>query len=284
MLPRLVPTFIESSGALIFALLHRPAQAGDCVIVVPPFAEEMNKCRKMVTEVAGELVRQGKAVLLVDLFGTGDSEGDFEQGDWNRWKNDLRQAMAWANSQGHPVNGMLAIRLGCALGAEVAREDGMALRQTVFWQPVADGSRLLDQFLRLRVAAAMMEADRKESTTGLRQRLERGESIEVAGYMLSPTLAAQLDSVRLEKHLGAHLGRLHCIEVVRSPGTPAPVPVTKLVDAAAKKTEATLDTVCGAPFWSSVEILVNPPLIRQTTAFLSGQQHSVAGLAAATVG
>jgi hypothetical protein len=48
---------------------------------VPPFAEEMNKSRRMIAEVGRRLEGSGVGMLLVDLFGTGDSEGEFAQAD-----------------------------------------------------------------------------------------------------------------------------------------------------------------------------------------------------------
>ena len=54
--------------------------------MVPPFAEEMNKCRPMVTEVALGLAESGIASIVPDLYGTGDSGGDFSEGDWETWQ------------------------------------------------------------------------------------------------------------------------------------------------------------------------------------------------------
>ena len=50
--------FIDGAKGPIFVLAREPA-AGvrGCVLVVPPFAEEMNKCRRMVTEVASSACR-----------------------------------------------------------------------------------------------------------------------------------------------------------------------------------------------------------------------------------
>jgi exosortase A-associated hydrolase 2 len=209
--------------------------------------------------------------VLVDPYGTGDSDGDFSQGDWQRWQADLRQAVAWCAEEGLEVDRLLGVRLGCALGAQLARDAIPGIAHTVFWQPVLDGSRFLDQFLRLRVAASMMEQDRKESTADLRARFAAGEIVEVAGYGIAPQLAAQLDRVRLHELIGPHLGRVHWIEVVRSEATPPPAPATKAIDAArAAGMNVTLYPIAGEPFWSSVEIVRIPALIERTVAALAG--------------
>jgi exosortase A-associated hydrolase 2 len=270
---RLVPRFLGESGRRVFALLRLPAAAPrSCVLIVPPFAEEMNKTRKLMTDVAAALARRGVATLLVDLFGTGDSEGDFAQADWTRWHADLELAAAWSESEGGRVDGLLAVRLGCVLGAEFAQrrqQRQQRIVRSVFWQPVLDGSRFLDQLLRLRVAASMMEQDQKETTAGLRARLASGEALEIAGYSLSSALAAQLDAARLEQWLGNHLGTLEWIEVVRSAEAAAPVPSIKAAERArAQGLEVTLTPVPGEPFWSSVEIVQIPALVERTVATL----------------
>jgi exosortase A-associated hydrolase 2 len=265
-----VPRFLGGDGERVFTLLRHPRRSGaSCALLVAPFGEEMNKSRKMLTDVGIELAKRGTGSVLVDPYGTGDSEGDFSQADWLRWQSDLRQAVAWCGQEGLKVDRLLGVRLGCALGAQVVRDAIPGIAHTVFWQPVLDGSRFLDQFLRLRVAASMMDQDRKESTADLRAKFARGEIVQVSGYAIAPRLAAQLDAVRLTELIGPHLGQVHWMEVVRSADTPPPVPATKAIDAArAAGLQVTLEAVAGEPFWSSVEIVRIPQLIERTVALL----------------
>ena len=267
-----VPRFLGGDGQRVFTLLRHPRRPGaSCALLVAPFGEEMNKSRKMLTDVGIALAKRGIGSVLVDPYGTGDSDGDFSQADWSRWQADLQQAAAWCAEEGLKVDRLLGVRLGCALGAQVARDAIPGIAQTVFWQPVLDGSRFMDQFLRLRVAASMMEQDRKESTADLRAKFARGETVDVAGYCVGPQLAAQIDRVHLAEDLGDHLGQVHWIEVVRSAETPPPAPSTKAVDAArAAGLNVTLYPIAGEPFWSSVEIVRIPALIERTVALLAG--------------
>lgn len=267
---RLTAQFLDSANGRIFALLRRPpGLARGCVLVAAPFAEEMNKSRKMITELCIELARRGVASVIVDPFGTGDSEGEFEAADWERWQQDLRDAARWCATQGLEVSALLGIRLGCALGAQLVNES-IAVRRTVFWQPVLEGRRFLDQFLRLRVAASMMEPDRQESTADLRQRFAAGEPVEVAGYVISARLARQLDQVVLERQLSTRLGSLHWNEIVRAADVPPPATATKAVERArAAGLDVTMHAGAGEPFWSTVEIVTNAPLLERTAAALA---------------
>ncbi len=69
----------------------------------------------------------------------------------------------------------------------------------LLWQPVLSGSVQLNQFLRLRVTAEMMAAgSERGGTRRLKDRLAAGETLEIAGYRLSPSLAAGLDAARFD--------------------------------------------------------------------------------------
>lgn len=153
------PCFVDAGDRRIFIQRREPQRArGECVLIVPPFAEEMNKSRKMLTEVARGLSARGITTALPDLSGTGDSELNFGAASWRLWKDDLARTADWCRSQGLTIRGLLSVRLGSALAAEVARDLLTDVRRSVMWQPVASGADFLVQFLRLRVAANMMDA------------------------------------------------------------------------------------------------------------------------------
>lgn len=266
-----VTRFVDGQLGKLFVLLRKPQgrATGRSVLVVAPFAEEMNKSRRMLMLVAQALAKRGMATVLPDLYGTGDSEGDHREADWQVWQDDLARAARWAATEGWPVAGLLCVRLGCALGAEASLGLPAAIERTVFWQPVVDGERFLNQFLRLRVMASMME-DRKDTIAALRAQLQSGETIEVAGYELSPRLVAQIDGVRLVPNLGTSLGRLSWMEVVR--GADSPLPASSL--AAIHSAPATMGAiapmaVAGEPFWTSTEIVTVPELVDQTARLLA---------------
>lgn len=264
--------FIAGPKGPIFVLLRRPAgPLQGCVLVVPPFAEEMNKCRRMVTEVGLGLAERGIGTLVPDLYGTGDSGGDFADGDWTTWRQDLAAAVRWADARGCPVTGILAIRLGAALAVAAQGKGAIpAVGKTVLWQPVLDGGRFLAQFLRLRTAASLME-DRKETLAELRAKLQPGESIEVAGYAISGRLAQDLDELAAPGRLPATLGATAWLEVVRDAEGPLPVSSQNIIEATQRAGGAVQAAgLVGEPFWSSTEIVVNRSVLSDSVAHLSG--------------
>jgi exosortase A-associated hydrolase 2 len=267
----LEPAFIDGSRGQLFVLLRRPGHrdAAPCALIVPPFAEEMNKTRPMFTMVARGLAARGVATILPDLFGTGDSEGEFREGDWQTWQDDLLRAATWAETQGCRVDRLLCVRLGCILGATVAARLPTPVTRTVFWQPVLDGERFMTQFLRLRVAASMME-DRQETVGGLRERLRGGETLEVAGYELSPMLVTQIADARLGLGLEDQLGQVHWMEIVRGEAGDLPVASRQAIEAARPKLCAIESfAIPGEPYWSATEIVRIPTLVEHTVSALA---------------
>ena len=265
--------FIDGSRGRIFVLARAPARPHGCVLVLPPFAEEMNKCRRMVSQACLGLAACGVASLVVDLYGTGDSGGDFGDADWAGWREDAGRAAQWAAQQGLRVTGLLAIRLGGALAVQSVEAGQVApVARTVLWQPVFDGARHLTQFLRLRTAASLME-DRKETVSELRGRLKGGEVVEVAGYALAPRLAAELDAIAVPERLPQGFGETCWMELCREEGAEWPAPATRLLENSRSAGQLVHGrTFVGEPFWTSTEIVVNEAVIEATVGFFTGAE------------
>ncbi|MGH8593525.1 MAG: hydrolase 2, exosortase A system-associated, partial [Gammaproteobacteria bacterium] len=105
------------------------------MLIVPPFAEEMNKSRRMFALLARDLACLGYGVMLVDLYGTGDSEGEFVEARWAMWKEDIARSAEWLQGQGAESFYLLGLRLGAPLALDVAKNFAFPLQRIVLWQP-----------------------------------------------------------------------------------------------------------------------------------------------------
>lgn len=251
-----------------------PEPAARAVLFVPPFAEEMNKSRRMFALLAQRLRDLGTASLLLDLFGTGDSRGDFGEARWEIWLDDLGRGAEYLAQQGHRVVDLVALRVGALLAAEFAPPAGCQLGRLVLWQPVVSGEAFLTQFLRLRMAATMMDGTAaKESTADLRKELAAGRPIEVGGYLLAPELAAAIEARSLAKADLSRTTSVHWIDVVADAGKPLSPASTRCVEAlrAAGRT-VTTRTVAGEAFWSTIEIATPTELLDATVEALSAER------------
>ncbi len=187
------------------------------VLYVHPWAEEMNKSRRMAALASRALAAEGCAVLQVDLLGCGDSSGEFADASWEAWLADLAQAAQWlqARHPGVPL-WLWGLRAGALLAMQAAQTHAGVFGRCHFllWQPAVSGKALLQQFLRLNTAGQLAQAAPEDpapagaagatppaarglGTEALRQQLKQGHALEVAGYTLPPALALGLDAATL---------------------------------------------------------------------------------------
>jgi exosortase A-associated hydrolase 2 len=263
--------FVGEDGQRIFILAHHPEKfSGRCVLICPPFAEEMNKSRRMLTELAQRLMQEDIGLVIPDLYGTGDSEGDFADASIDRWIEDLAFTEQWIKEKGWYVDALLGIRLGCMLALKYADGRGSHPIKAIFWQPSLEGSRELDQFLRLRVAASMM-ADIKETVSGLKEIIALEKALEISGYTISEKLARDMEVLRLNEVSNQSLSELNWFQVLRDQDAQLPMPVRNVVDQLKLKVKIQLDSIVGESFWASNEVNVHPGLIDKTVISLIGK-------------
>ena len=261
--------FIDAARGKLFVLLHTPppgVRVRGCVLYVHPFAEEHNKSRRMAANQARAWAEDGFLVAMPDLFGCGDSEGDFGDADWAGWLDDVRHCADWLQRRHAGPLILWGLRGGCLLiGEACAVEPRLRPAATVFWQPVVNGELFLMQFLRLRMASGMLAGER-ENTRALRARLEAGESLEVAGYRLAPALASGLAVARLQPPVS---GVVHWFELAASPDATLP-PASRncMAEWQARAVDVRSAICTGEPFWATQEIREAPALIEQTRTVL----------------
>lgn len=161
------------------------------VIILPPFAEEMNRCRRLISLTQDALAQEGVASLCLDYFGTGDSAGEFGDARLADWMQDVVDVCTLAQSAGAHAITLLGVRFGALLAAHVAAE--IPSVDTVFAvAPQESLQRAMRQFVR--IAATTQDLTLK-TKAGLRKpgashQLENGQSVEIGGYVISPALYA----------------------------------------------------------------------------------------------
>ena len=272
-LPPAEPCFLQGAAGPVFAIYFPPpgASAARAVIVVPPFAEEMNRSRRMLALQARRLAAAGIGALILDLYGTGDSAGDFADARWETWVEDVAVAARWLNGRGVRDIGMLGLRFGALLASAVQRQAGLRCFRTVFWQPVILGRAALTEFLRLNVGAGLLGRESGGTMDLMRARLEAGENVEVAGYALPPALAAAIQKLDLSSYADETVGPVTWLEIVRSAGDALSIPGSQCVE---RWTTAGVAVdaagIEGRPFWIGQSITLVPELLAATTRAFVG--------------
>lgn len=265
------PFFMDTSRGTRFCVHHAPLPlARGAVLYLHPFAEEMNKSRRMAALQSRAFAGNGFAVLQMDLFGCGDSCGDFNAARWEIWKEDVATGLAWlaARHEGVPLY-LWGLRLGGLLALDAActhRVDGIIL-----WQPVVSGKQCVNQFLRTRLAQGLFEGGEIGSTAGLRAQLIGHGSIEIAGYELAADLVHAIDRCEAVRMVP----RAQMVEWIAT-GSPAEAPAASV---AARLQTLWPDStvrfrhVAGPPFWATTEITESHALLGVTLDSFGSMQR-----------
>lgn len=221
----------------------------------------------MIALQARRLAQAGYGVLVFDLFGTGDSAGDFGDARLDIWRDDVHRAARWLQEQNGPRLAFCGLRFGALLALDVARDFAQNTDRIVLWQPVAKGEQLMTQFLRLRLAADLMNQADKVTTQDLRKTAYAGHPLEIAGYTLHPDLVRAMDAIELKGLVVPDAVPIEWMEVAPMADrmlSPASRAIVETWQAA--HVRITVTCVTGEAFWSSPEIAVVPELINATSA------------------
>lgn len=255
-----------------FCVLHTAAAAArGALLFVHPFAEEMNISRRMAALQARAFARAGWTVLQMDLFGCGDSSGDFADADWQRWLDDIAEARSWLQREAGFPAGLWALRAGCLLAVEASRS--MPASRMVLWQPVLSGKQYLQQFLRLNVGTHIVRQPRRihATTQQLRDLLTGGETIEVVGYALAPAMAWSLEAATLAPP--REPSQIAWFEVQGTPDPElSPAARVQVENWQAAGHSVIARAVRGPAFWQTTQITECPELIAATLAAVEDWQ------------
>lgn len=270
------PCFIDGERGRLFAVYHDAGpEASDAILYLPPFAEENNRSRHVAAAFARQCADAGIAVLLLDPYGTGDSDSEFGDADWKTWSADASRAADWLRRRGHSQISLLGLRAGGLLASSICDE---RFGRLILWAPVTKGDLYLRQFLRLRVAANLTGTDIKaENVKDLLARLGQGETLDIAGYPLSPSMAEALsEGLLVDRTPPPSVDVLWLDTAVEDADDLLPVPEECAESWRKKGVNVTGRRIAGPSFWQQIEPEHCRALIDATLDWLPAPKPGVA--------
>jgi uncharacterized protein len=233
------------------------------VLFIHPFAEEMNKSRRMAALQARALAQRGNSVLQIDLSGCGDSDGDFGEATWSAWKEDIFLGYEWLRQQTSAPMTLWGLRTGCLLAVDA----GIEIREQlnfIFWQPVLSGKQYWQQFMRLKAAGELASGQGKVVLEQLRQQIAAGEAIEVAGYTLAPELIRDIENAELLPPIERKAAVAWFELSLRPDASLSPAAQRHLEHWRAVGYQVAAQVIDGPSFWQTTEVVDAPRLIEAT--------------------
>lgn len=260
--------FLPSPTGQRFCLFHPPqGTPKGRVLYLHPFAEELNTTRRVVARQARALAQAGFAVLQIDLLGCGDSDGEFADATWDAWLQDAHHAHAWLTDHASGPLWLWGMRSGSLLATALAARLPEA-PNLLLWQPVINGQQMLQQFLRLHAAGQWLGEGSKGASPA--KALATGQSVDIAGYTVTPTLANGMAAARLQATATATPGRLVWLETSTQP-EPAlgPASTTHLDTWREAGWAVNAQALSGSAFWQTIGTDEAPALIAATLQALT---------------
>lgn len=267
--PRVEAFFFDAEPGTRFSLYHAPdpnCPERGAILYVHPFADELNRTRRMALLQARRFAAMGYAVFQIDLFGCGDSCGDFSAARWEIWKRDLAVALDWLRQRSSGPVQLWGLRLGGLLALDFACStpvDGIVL-----WQPFLHGRTCINQFLRQRLVSqgGNPPAGSPRTTAALRAYLAAHGSIEIGGYAMARELAQSIDACD-----AAALKVPACPIHWFASGAPAPTRVAASIAGLTQRwaecgATVHFHPVAGIPFWTPIHDAECQALLWTTSA------------------
>jgi len=238
-----------------FFLQFRPARVPRAHLVyLPPFGEEMNRCRSLVAQQARWFASQGLSCSLLDFYGSGESRGDLTDASLAIWRKNIDDLLEQLMEQDQCKVYLWGCRLGALLAVDYLSRRPGAANKLLLWQPVISGSSFITQMLRQRMVSLMQKGKKTENTADMKLRLAAGDSIEVAGYRVGGELVSNIE--RLEMTALLDPGRLednieifwmeHAIDKSTFPTAKSAHAITELQNS---RVTIVASTFTGDPIW-----------------------------------
>lgn len=146
------PYFFGRASHRMYACHHAPAIAVKdtrAVLLCNSIGHEYERCHRTLRQLAAKLSAKGNHAMRFDYFGTGDSQGEYEQASLASWRQDVSEGI----DECHRISGynqlcVIGVRMGATMAAQVAmqREDVDSL---VLYAPVIDGETMLTEWKQL---------------------------------------------------------------------------------------------------------------------------------------
>lgn len=182
----------------LFVMEQVPVTARGAVLICAPFLEERLFCRRVLRNLALSLADAGWHVLRFDSAGEGDSEGDLlEVGAFAT----QRHISVLAERLREKVNGPLVL-VGLRWGANQALAQDKVADALVAIEPLASGEDYLQQLLRQNLTTQMAcHGAVRMNREALLAASAAGESVNVQGYELGPSMVAEMRQFDLPETL-----------------------------------------------------------------------------------
>ena len=245
--------FIDGSKGRIFVSQFGQHNSSTALLCLPSITEELNLSRAVLAKQCQQVAESDIDSFIMDYYGSGDSEGDFEGATADDWIKDVIAAGTWLMAQGYKNIILLGVRVGALLMAahQSKLHEALPILGQILWKPVTNGKLFANQLIRVKQANQMMNsADKK---VNWRDMILSGEYTEISGYVITKDFIESLECLCINADADWE-SEVHWFELAATAVTPA---TKKFEDNSARITTYAIKTPA---FWQVPEIFELPEL------------------------
>lgn len=267
--------YLSSPQKTQFFLAHYSPEAGNsgkAVILVPPFAEELNRSNRMYVLCARQLAAAGIDVFCFDFVGTGDSYGEWGSFSWSDWQQNLVDVYRHIQASCSDDISVITLRLGALIVSDAIVRSQLQFNKCLFWDPVEDGEVYVRQLIRLKIAAAMSEDAQNLTTKEVKADIEKHGFLEVGGYCITADLLDAIRQAKLAKDIGALINTTQLHWMVLKNTSQSNLVSYPLSVPEALRDQVNLHTVQDTRFWMQQEVTIAPVLLDKTVELFTNAE------------
>ena len=188
--------FFKTPFKRLFGCHHWPESSRNkkCAIVLCyPIGQEYIRAHRAFYQLACRLSNSGFHVFRFDYYGTGDSEGDFEEASLEIWIDDIRAAVSQTQERsGVRHVCLVGLRLGAALCMK-ASSGNPDITSVILWDPALDGNSYLEELGKIHQHFFDNGESREKSKL-----LQRSKNDEFLGFPFSANLQKEIIDLNFE--------------------------------------------------------------------------------------
>lgn len=192
------PLWFDVNGQSIAGILHSPnVHSRYGVVICSPIGYEFWCSYQSLHTLAVDLAGIGCHVLRFDYYGTGDSDGSYQDSDiLAKWDACLESASNVLKNMGVSELCFVGLRFGATLAMRNSEKCGVS--NLILWDPVISGRRFVKELKLFSISSPSND--------------EGSEELQVAGSIYSQETIKQISEIDLLKLSHTHIKQLSLID------------------------------------------------------------------------
>lgn len=261
--------YFFSDSPELFGMLYYPCgEVSGATLIVHSFGEEKKSAQRVMVDIAQTLSSNGEWVLLFDLRGCGDSQGDMSDAHITGWIDDIQNAIDFLKyHSGFREVSLVGLRFGAYLISHHNLLHTITKKRIVFIEPVLNASRYLKELLRdKQMKELLTKGSLNSKRNDLINRLESGTTIDLNGYPVTGRMYMEMKEYDGKDNLSPLLlgtTPLHIIPVDPFHN------LNKRHHVFLDRENVSLQLIKSEPFWLQIDNTDDVPLLNCITGIYS---------------